>query len=109
MLLQSDVSCLQARPEEIKISVCFCSTSTPRQSATLKVPSCHFYIFISLLLRFSGGVIVPESLGQLSKSGGEGSGGSLEDRSGGEEFSLKELYAVQEIQSQPDLFRLIVQ
>uniref|UniRef100_A0A8C9Z3C9 DNA helicase MCM8 n=1 Tax=Sander lucioperca TaxID=283035 RepID=A0A8C9Z3C9_SANLU len=30
-------------------------------------------------------------------------------RSGGEEFSLKELYAIQEIQSQPDLLRLIVQ
>uniref|UniRef100_A0A8C9Z2Z1 DNA helicase MCM8 n=1 Tax=Sander lucioperca TaxID=283035 RepID=A0A8C9Z2Z1_SANLU len=28
-------------------------------------------------------------------------------RSGGEEFSLKELYAIQEIQSQPDLLRLI--
>ena len=29
--------------------------------------------------------------------------------SGGEEFSLKELYAIQEIQSQPDLLRLLVQ
>uniref|UniRef100_A0A8P4K5V6 DNA helicase MCM8 n=1 Tax=Dicentrarchus labrax TaxID=13489 RepID=A0A8P4K5V6_DICLA len=29
-------------------------------------------------------------------------------RSGGEEFSLKELYAIQEIQSQPNLLRLIV-
>uniref|UniRef100_A0A8C2X463 DNA helicase MCM8 n=1 Tax=Cyclopterus lumpus TaxID=8103 RepID=A0A8C2X463_CYCLU len=47
------------------------------------------------------------SSGQRSKSG-QGSGGSLEDRSGGEEFSLKELYAVQEIQSQPDLLRLIL-
>lgn len=47
--------------------------------------------------------------GQLSKSVGEESSGSLEDRSGGEEFSLKELYAVQEIQSQPDLLRLLVQ
>uniref|UniRef100_A0A3Q1J1R1 DNA helicase MCM8 n=1 Tax=Anabas testudineus TaxID=64144 RepID=A0A3Q1J1R1_ANATE len=34
--------------------------------------------------------------------------GSLEDHSAGEEFSLKELYAIQEIQSQPDLLRLIV-
>lgn len=50
-----------------------------------------------------------ECVGQQSKAGGQGSGGSLEDRSGGEEFSLKELYAIQEIQSQPDLLRLIVQ
>ncbi|KAG7273010.1 hypothetical protein CRUP_011894 [Coryphaenoides rupestris] len=36
--------------------------------------------------------------------------GRLDSRatSGGEEFSLKELYAIQEIQSQPDLLRLIV-
>uniref|UniRef100_A0A3B3TKF3 DNA helicase MCM8 n=1 Tax=Poecilia latipinna TaxID=48699 RepID=A0A3B3TKF3_9TELE len=34
--------------------------------------------------------------------------GSREDRTGGEEFSLKELYAIQEIQSQPNLLRLIV-
>ncbi|XP_054879379.1 DNA helicase MCM8 [Poeciliopsis prolifica] len=46
--------------------------------------------------------------GQLSKCGSEGSGGSREDRTGGEEFSLKELYAIQEIQSQPNLLRLIV-
>lgn len=38
----------------------------------------------------------------------QGSGGSLEDQPGREEFTLKELYAVQEIQSQPDLLRLIV-
>ncbi|MEQ2157894.1 hypothetical protein GOODEAATRI_006506, partial [Goodea atripinnis] len=50
-----------------------------------------------------------ECLGQLSKSGGEGSGGLREDRTGGEEFSLKQLYAIQEIQSQPNLLRLIVQ
>ncbi|XP_034538356.1 DNA helicase MCM8, partial [Notolabrus celidotus] len=50
---------------------------------------------------------VSNTKGQKSKSG-QGSGGSLEDRSGGEEFSLKELYAIQEIQSQPDLLRLIV-
>ncbi|XP_070772101.1 DNA helicase MCM8 isoform X2 [Enoplosus armatus] len=50
---------------------------------------------------------VSNTKGQQSKSG-QGSRGSLEDRSGGEEFSLKELYAVQEIQSQPDLLRLIV-
>uniref|UniRef100_I3IYQ0 DNA helicase MCM8 n=1 Tax=Oreochromis niloticus TaxID=8128 RepID=I3IYQ0_ORENI len=31
------------------------------------------------------------------------SSGTVEDRCGGEEFSLKELYAIQEIQSQPDL------
>ncbi|XP_068424164.1 DNA helicase MCM8, partial [Clinocottus analis] len=48
---------------------------------------------------------VSNTKGQRS---GQGSGGSLEDRSGGEEFSLKELYAIQEIQSQPDLLRLIV-
>ncbi|XP_028983388.1 DNA helicase MCM8 [Betta splendens] len=51
---------------------------------------------------------VSNSKGQQSKSGGQGPKGSLEDRSAGEEFSLKELYAVQEIQSQPDLLRLIV-
>uniref|UniRef100_A0A3P8T9G3 DNA helicase MCM8 n=1 Tax=Amphiprion percula TaxID=161767 RepID=A0A3P8T9G3_AMPPE len=34
--------------------------------------------------------------------------GSAGDHSAGEEFSLKELYAVQEIQSQPELLRLIV-
>uniref|UniRef100_A0A3Q2ZU07 DNA helicase MCM8 n=1 Tax=Kryptolebias marmoratus TaxID=37003 RepID=A0A3Q2ZU07_KRYMA len=44
----------------------------------------------------------------VSNTKGEESSGSPEDRSGEEEFSLKELYAVQEIQSQPDLFRLIV-
>ncbi|XP_049927246.1 DNA helicase MCM8 [Epinephelus moara] len=48
---------------------------------------------------------VSNTKGQQSKSGQ----GSLEDRAGGEEFSLKELYAIQEIQSQPDLLRLIVQ
>lgn len=45
------------------------------------------------------------SVGLQSKSGQ----GSLEDHSGGEEFSLKELYAIREIQSQPNLLRLIVQ
>ncbi|KAL7383308.1 hypothetical protein ABVT39_008382 [Epinephelus coioides] len=48
---------------------------------------------------------VSNTKGQQSKSGQ----GSLEDRAGGEEFSLKELYAIQEIQSQPELLRLIVQ
>ncbi|KAL7383307.1 hypothetical protein ABVT39_008382 [Epinephelus coioides] len=47
---------------------------------------------------------VSNTKGQQSKSGQ----GSLEDRAGGEEFSLKELYAIQEIQSQPELLRLIV-
>ncbi|XP_047207829.1 DNA helicase MCM8 [Girardinichthys multiradiatus] len=51
---------------------------------------------------------VSNTKGQLSKSGGEGSGGLREDRTGGEEFSLKQLYAIQEIQSQPNLLRLIV-
>lgn len=50
---------------------------------------------------------VSNTKGQRSKLA-QGSGGSLEDRCGGEEFTLKELYAVQEIQSQPDLLRLIV-
>ncbi|XP_036980330.1 DNA helicase MCM8 [Acanthopagrus latus] len=50
---------------------------------------------------------VSNTKGQKSKSA-QGSGGSHEDRSRGEEFSLKELYAVQEIQSQPNLLRLIV-
>uniref|UniRef100_M4AIM6 DNA helicase MCM8 n=1 Tax=Xiphophorus maculatus TaxID=8083 RepID=M4AIM6_XIPMA len=43
-----------------------------------------------------------------SVSSTKGTGGSREDRTGGEEFSLKELYAIQEIQSQPNLLRLIV-
>uniref|UniRef100_A0A3B5M1T6 DNA helicase MCM8 n=1 Tax=Xiphophorus couchianus TaxID=32473 RepID=A0A3B5M1T6_9TELE len=43
-----------------------------------------------------------------SVSNTKGTGGSREDRTGGEEFSLKELYAIQEIQSQPNLLRLIV-
>ncbi|XP_051815675.1 DNA helicase MCM8 [Acanthochromis polyacanthus] len=51
---------------------------------------------------------VSNSKGQQSKPGVQGSGGSAGDRSAGEEFSLKELYAVQEIQSQPELLRLIV-
>uniref|UniRef100_A0A3Q3NBT9 DNA helicase MCM8 n=1 Tax=Mastacembelus armatus TaxID=205130 RepID=A0A3Q3NBT9_9TELE len=44
----------------------------------------------------------------VSNTKGQGSRGSLEGFSGGEEFSLKELYAIQEIQSQPNLLRLIV-
>ncbi|XP_061545935.1 DNA helicase MCM8 isoform X3 [Phycodurus eques] len=52
---------------------------------------------------------VSNTKGQQSKPGGAGSsGGSSDDRCGGEEFSLKELYAIQEIQSQPDLLRLLV-
>uniref|UniRef100_A0A3P8RGA9 DNA helicase MCM8 n=1 Tax=Astatotilapia calliptera TaxID=8154 RepID=A0A3P8RGA9_ASTCA len=39
----------------------------------------------------------------VSNTKGQGSSGTVEDRCGGEEFSLKELYAIQEIQSQPDL------
>ncbi|XP_029377008.1 DNA helicase MCM8 [Echeneis naucrates] len=50
---------------------------------------------------------VSNAKGQQSKSG-QMSRGSLEDRFGGEEFSLKELYAIQEIQSQSELLRLIV-
>ncbi|XP_013880058.1 DNA helicase MCM8 [Austrofundulus limnaeus] len=59
-----------------------------------------------MFLLYIDATSVSNTKGQLSKSGGEG--GSLEERSAGEEFSLKELYAVQEIQSQPDLFPLIV-
>uniref|UniRef100_A0A673CTA8 DNA helicase MCM8 n=1 Tax=Sphaeramia orbicularis TaxID=375764 RepID=A0A673CTA8_9TELE len=44
----------------------------------------------------------------VSNTKGQGSVRCFEDRSGGEEFSLKELYAIQEIQSQPDLLRLLV-
>ncbi|XP_035760672.1 DNA helicase MCM8 [Neolamprologus brichardi] len=51
---------------------------------------------------------VSNTKGKQSKMGGQGSSGAVEDRCGGEEFSLKELYAIQEIQSQPDLLRLIV-
>ncbi|KAM3606786.1 uncharacterized protein V6R79_023226 [Siganus canaliculatus] len=50
---------------------------------------------------------VSNTKGQKSKSG-QGSRGAPEDHCGGEEFSLKELYAIQEIQSQPNLLRLIV-
>lgn len=48
------------------------------------------------------------TVGQQSQAGGHGSGASLEGHKGGEEFSLKDLYAIQEIQSQPHLLRLIV-
>uniref|UniRef100_UPI0037E8A5DF DNA helicase MCM8 n=1 Tax=Semicossyphus pulcher TaxID=241346 RepID=UPI0037E8A5DF len=60
-----------------------------------------------MFLLYLDATSVSNSKGQQSKSG-QGSGGSHEEQSGGEEFSLKELYAVQEIQSQPDLLRLIV-
>ncbi|XP_067466792.1 DNA helicase MCM8 isoform X2 [Thunnus thynnus] len=61
-----------------------------------------------MFLLYLDATSVSNTKGQQSKSRGPGSRGSLEDRSGGEEFSLKELYAIQEIQSQPDLLRLIV-
>ncbi|XP_015800528.3 DNA helicase MCM8 [Nothobranchius furzeri] len=61
-----------------------------------------------MFLLYIDATSVSNTKGQLSKSGGETSRGSLEGCPGGEEFSLKELYAVQEIQSQPDLLRLIV-
>ncbi|KAL0969003.1 hypothetical protein UPYG_G00221450, partial [Umbra pygmaea] len=50
---------------------------------------------------------VSNSKGQKVKEaeGGDSSGG---ERSSGIEFSLKELYAIQEIHSQPDLLKLIV-
>ncbi|XP_077585522.1 DNA helicase MCM8 [Stigmatopora nigra] len=52
---------------------------------------------------------VSNTKGQQSKSGGANlSNGSPENGGGGEEFTLKELYAIQEIQSQPDLLRLFV-
>ncbi|KAI4795049.1 hypothetical protein KUCAC02_031673 [Chaenocephalus aceratus] len=58
-----------------------------------------------MFLLYLDATSVSNTKGHHSKSGQ----GSPEDRSGGEEFSLKELYAIQEIQSQPDLLRLIVQ
>ncbi|XP_072246673.1 DNA helicase MCM8 [Leuresthes tenuis] len=61
-----------------------------------------------LFLLYIDATSISNTKGQMSKFGNEGSTGSLEDRSAGEEFSLKELYAIQEIQSQPDLLRLIV-
>uniref|UniRef100_A0A7N6BKM3 DNA helicase MCM8 n=1 Tax=Anabas testudineus TaxID=64144 RepID=A0A7N6BKM3_ANATE len=61
-----------------------------------------------MFLLYLDATSVSNSKGQQSKSGGQGPRGSLEDHSAGEEFSLKELYAIQEIQSQPDLLRLIV-
>ncbi|KAM6916200.1 DNA helicase MCM8 [Xenentodon cancila] len=61
-----------------------------------------------MFLLYIDATSVSNTKGQLSKAGGEGSRESPEDRSGGEEYSLKELYAIQEIQSQPDLLRLIV-
>lgn len=48
---------------------------------------------------------VSNTKGLQSKSGGQESPGEAHS---GEEFSLKELYAIQEIQSQPDLLRLLV-
>ncbi|XP_075339377.1 DNA helicase MCM8 [Odontesthes bonariensis] len=61
-----------------------------------------------LFLLYIDATSVSNTKGQLSKFGNEESRESLEDRCGGEEFSLKELYAIQEIQAQPDLLRLIV-
>ncbi|XP_034754360.1 DNA helicase MCM8, partial [Etheostoma cragini] len=58
-----------------------------------------------MFLLYLEAISVSNTKGQQSKS----AQGSLENRSGGEEFSLKELYAIQEIQSQPELLRLIVQ
>ncbi|KAI4791060.1 hypothetical protein KUCAC02_034237, partial [Chaenocephalus aceratus] len=58
-----------------------------------------------MFLLYLDATSVSNTKGHHSKS----AQGSPEDRSGGEEFSLKELYAIQEIQSQPDLLRLIVQ
>ncbi|KAK5882807.1 hypothetical protein CesoFtcFv8_021355 [Champsocephalus esox] len=58
-----------------------------------------------MFLLYLDATSVSNTKGHHSKSGQ----GAPEDRSGGEEFSLKELYAIQEIQSQPDLLRLIVQ
>ncbi|KAM9433233.1 DNA helicase MCM8 isoform 1-T2 [Salvelinus alpinus] len=50
---------------------------------------------------------VSNSKGQkVKEAGGQGSSGG--ERSSGIEFSLKELYAIQEIHSQPDLLKLIV-
>ncbi|XP_041645581.1 DNA helicase MCM8 [Cheilinus undulatus] len=60
-----------------------------------------------MFLLYLDATSVSNTKGQQSKSG-QVSGGSHEDRSGGEEFTLKELYAIQEIQSQPELLRLIV-
>ncbi|KAK7901802.1 hypothetical protein WMY93_018571 [Mugilogobius chulae] len=48
---------------------------------------------------------VSNTKGLQSKVGGQGSA----EAHSAEEFSLKELYAIQEIQSQPDLLRLMVQ
>ncbi|XP_061693041.1 DNA helicase MCM8 isoform X2 [Syngnathoides biaculeatus] len=67
-----------------------------------KKDQCMFLLYIDA-------TSVSNTKGQQSEPGGAGSSGSSsEDRCGGEEFSLKELYAIQEIQSQPDLLRLIV-
>ncbi|KAM6956402.1 DNA helicase MCM8 [Aplochiton taeniatus] len=49
---------------------------------------------------------VSNSKGQRLEGGGEGSSGG--QGLGGEEFSLKDLYAIQEIQSQQNLLKLIV-
>ncbi|XP_057704442.1 DNA helicase MCM8 [Corythoichthys intestinalis] len=63
----------------------------------------------SMFLLYIEATSVSNTKGQQSKSGGAGlSGGSPENGCGGEEFTLKELYAIQEIQSQPDLLKLIV-
>jgi hypothetical protein len=54
----------------------------------------------------TGGYVKPSVLRSLLP--GQRSDLGAQD-SGGEEFSLKELYAIQEIQSQTDLLRLLVQ
>ncbi|XP_029962352.1 LOW QUALITY PROTEIN: DNA helicase MCM8 [Salarias fasciatus] len=60
-----------------------------------------------MFLLYIDATSVSNTKGHQAKSGGQGSG-APEDRPAGEEFSLKELYAVQEIQAQPHLLRLIV-
>ncbi|KAM4597632.1 DNA helicase MCM8-like, partial [Polymixia lowei] len=71
-----------------------------------KKDQCMFLLYIEA-------ISVSNTKGQRSNAGGKDSrgdcSGSFGSQSGGEEFSLKELYAIQEIQSQPDLLRLIVQ
>ncbi|XP_034041317.1 DNA helicase MCM8 [Thalassophryne amazonica] len=62
-----------------------------------------------MFLLYIDATSVSNTKGQKSQAGSQGSRGSFEDRAAGEEFSLKELYAIQEIQSQPELLRLIVQ
>ncbi|XP_076016578.1 DNA helicase MCM8 [Genypterus blacodes] len=103
------------RTVECHLTSDLCDSSVPGDTVTVtgivrvasegnskgKRDQCMFILYIEA-------TSVSNSKGQQSQAEGQGSRVSLEGQKGGEEFSLKDLYAIQEIQSQPHLLRLIV-